>query len=146
MLTNSNKDAVIDGFTETWLENTTEKNNLNIEGYRLAGCRYRTYNRWGSVAVYVHENVPKKRRIPTTWYHKCSMVELSFANSKLILICTVYRTPGFFVEWYDNFTDMYDHAYIEEKEMIMISIAIFLNCMMSTKNGIIYLINIILVN
>ncbi len=47
MLTNSNKEAAIVGFTETWLANTTEKNVLKIEGYRLAACRDRTYNRWG---------------------------------------------------------------------------------------------------
>ncbi len=47
MLTNSNKEAAIVGFTETWLANTTEKNVLQIEGYRLAACRDRTYNRWG---------------------------------------------------------------------------------------------------
>ncbi len=47
MLTNSNKEAAIVGFTETWLENPTEKNDLKIEGYRLAACRERTYNRGG---------------------------------------------------------------------------------------------------
>ncbi len=42
MLTNSNKEAAIVGFTE----NTTEK----IEGYRLATHRDRTYNRRGGGA------------------------------------------------------------------------------------------------
>ncbi len=49
MLTNSNKEAAMVGFTETWLENTTEKNDLKIEGYRLDAHRDRTYNRWGGV-------------------------------------------------------------------------------------------------
>ncbi len=47
MLTNSNKEAAIVVFSETWLENTTEKNDLKIEAYRLAAHRDRTYNRWG---------------------------------------------------------------------------------------------------
>ncbi len=167
MLTNSNKEAAIVGFTETWLGNTTEKNGLKIEGYRQAACRDRTYNRWGGggeaffahkndpleggktqkkkgpktvgkreqgsrsttkktgggggVAVYVHENVPIEERkdlqhddIEAVWE------ELSFPNSKHFLIFILKRTLVSLVDWYDNFTDMCDRAYLEEKEIIMI--------------------------
>ncbi len=36
------------------------------------------------------------------------------------IICTTYRTPDSLVDWYDNFTDMYDSAYLEKKDIIMI--------------------------
>ncbi len=34
-------------------------------------------------------------------------------------MCTIYRTPDSLVEWFDHFSDMFDHAHAEDKEIIM---------------------------
>ncbi len=74
------------GFTETWLTINDVERDIEIPGYKIAARRDRPHNRWGGVAMYIHNDIPYEERedlqhkhIETTW------IEITYPNARPIL-------------------------------------------------------------
>ncbi len=102
-LSNTNEAAVI-GFTETWLTINDAKKDIEISVYKIAACRDRPHNRWGGVAMYIHNDITYKEREDLQHKHiKVTWIEITYSNAKPILVGTVYRPHDSLVEWYNDF-------------------------------------------
>ncbi len=71
--------------------------------------------------MYIHNDITYKEREDLQHKHiEVTWIEITYPNAKPILVGTVYRPPDSLVEWYNDFIEMYDHAYAEEKEIIIL--------------------------
>ena len=79
------------GVTETWLDNSVNNAEINIEGYLLE--RNDRNREGGGVCVYVRSNLAYNRRTDIGCDLETVFVDLLLPKTKAILFGTVYRTP-----------------------------------------------------
>ena len=78
--------------SETFLNNTYEDNDLNLNGYSLLRADHSSIAKRGGVCIYYKENLPLKL-IPTPYLNESLLCEVTIGSKKCI-IGTVYRSPS----------------------------------------------------
>ena len=112
LLLNSSSNLDILGLCETFLDEKTDDNILQIEGFNFerkdrATLRQDALNtkRGGGVVVYIADHIKYKRQndlesseIESIW------LEINLKNTKPFLISSVYRPPSSHVQWINEFS------------------------------------------
>ena len=111
-LLNSSPKLDILGLCETFLDENTDENSLQMEGFNFerkgrAALRQGALNtkRAGGVVVYIADHIKYKRgndlessEIESVW------LEINLKNIKPFLISSVYRPPSSHVPWINKFS------------------------------------------
>ena len=105
----SDNNVDICGFTETFLNDMTNNDLLEVDDFYLHRKDRGTHG--GGIIVYVSKRYNVLRRldlemsnIETLW------LEINFTQSKSLLLCYVYRPPNSLVSCFDDYTRELDYA------------------------------------
>ena len=107
------------GISETWLNENHEDQHVKLRGYNMLRQDRRAGAR-GGVCMYIVDKIPfvprsdlQNNNVEGVW------AELTLPHSPHILVATIYRPSDSKVEWYQYFEDMYETAYLESKEIVI---------------------------
>ena len=114
------------GICETFLTPAIDDISINIQGYKIERKdRYESSNeisgKCGGVLIYVADHIEYERRIDLESSEVESIwIEIIIKNSKLFLVCAVYRPPSSNAEWCEIFAEQIEKSFsITDKIYIM---------------------------
>lgn len=119
LLTKRKREIDILGLTETFLKKHRSNKLINISGY-VSERKDRKKRVGGGVAVYLSENVPFIRREDLETTLEVIWLEIQLPKSKPFILGFVYRPPNAPAQWVEDYEDMLENVYTEEKEMIIL--------------------------
>ena len=119
LMLSSRSNIDVFGISETKFSEKVLNNSLKMGGYKFFRKDNMLRN-GGGLLIYVKDSVNVKRRIDLERNDvECIVLEIIFKCSKPILTCHIYRHPSCRVEWKDNFEELVDKMYSEDKEIII---------------------------
>ena len=92
--------------SETFLNNTYEDNDLNLNGYSLLRADHPSNAKRGGVCIYYKENLPLKL-ISTPYLNESLLCEVTIGSKKCI-IGTVYRSPSQNSDEFESFLSNFE--------------------------------------
>ncbi|MEW8544644.1 MAG: endonuclease/exonuclease/phosphatase family protein, partial [Candidatus Thiodiazotropha sp.] len=107
--------------TETWLDDRTSNNALNLNEYNLYR-RDRAGDNHGGICVYAKQNIYSRRRPDIERPNiECLWIEVSIHNNKKILLGTFYRPPNSTQEVLSSIEDSISLAFDSNIQNILIT-------------------------
>ena len=94
--------------SETFLNNTYEDNDLNLNGYSLLRADHPSNAKRGGVCIYYKENLPLKL-ISTPYLNESLLCEVTIGSKKCI-IGTVYRSPSQNSDEFESFLSNFEFS------------------------------------
>ena len=108
------------GLCETFLSDVVSDAELQIYNFKIER-KDRQNKRGGGLLLYIHENVPYKRRIELENNQIESVwIEVRFPNSKSFLLNFSYRPPSSLQSWIDSYEIQISNALIENDDIYML--------------------------
>ena len=108
------------GLCETFLSDVVSDVELQINNYKIERMD-RQNKRGGGLLLYLHENVPYKRRIDLENDQiESAWIEVRFSNSKSFLINFSYRPPSSLQSWIDSYEIQISNALIEIDDLYIL--------------------------